>query len=155
SSLLLDASLGLARIFLGAQRDDADVRSLAREQHRHRPADAGVAAGDEGRHVLQLGASEVTRRHEAWREAEVGLPAGLVEPLGGHVGGLRAIAGLHRRRAGARRALPRFKLALAILEATSALDRARGRIARPGTGWLGCVHAAYSCNGIANALRAA
>src|SRR5690606_28529791 len=88
-------------------------------------------------------------------EAEVGLPAGLVEPLGGHVGGLRAIAGLHRRRAGARRALPRFKLALAILEATSALDRARGRIARPGTGWLGCVHAAYSCNGIANALRAA
>jgi hypothetical protein len=78
------------------QVHDRDVGAFAREQHRHRAADAGIAAGHDRRHVLELAAADVVRREEAWCEIEFVFVAGLVEVLLRELGGLLALAGLHR-----------------------------------------------------------
>src|SRR6185437_10688536 len=52
------------RLLLG-QVDDGDVRTLARVEHRHRPADARVAASDERYAPLELPGAFVIRRLEA------------------------------------------------------------------------------------------
>jgi hypothetical protein len=46
AAFLLDPALGLLGVLVRAEVDDRDVGAFAREQHRHRAADAGVAAGD-------------------------------------------------------------------------------------------------------------
>ena len=114
----LDAALGLRGVLVLVEVDDRDVGALAREQHRHRAADAGVAAGDERRHALELAAALVVGRQEARLELQVGLVAGLRQVLRRQAWGcLRA--GLHR--------LPGFALGLrpgGVALVLRALDRA-------------------------------
>src|SRR5690606_14390019 len=117
---------------------------LAGEEHRHGATDARVAAGHQGGPVLELGAAEIAGRHETGREPEIGFAPGLVEPLRGHVGGLAALTRLGRSGSESGVVLAGFKLALAVLESTPAFDRAGDRVRRPRSGWLACVHAAYS-----------
>jgi hypothetical protein len=45
---------GLLGVRIFGQVCDHDVGALAREQHRHGAADAGIGAGDQGHLVLQL-----------------------------------------------------------------------------------------------------
>src|SRR5690606_29843650 len=61
---------------------DGDVGALAREQHRHGAADAGVGPGDQRHPVLQLARALVVRRVPHGLELQVGLAPGLVQVLG-------------------------------------------------------------------------
>src|SRR5690606_34574796 len=97
TSFLFDRRPGGARIAMLAEIGDGDIRALAREQHRHRAADAGIAAGDERHHALELAAAGIARRHIARLRIElVLLPRpGLVLP-GQRILRLPARARLHR-----------------------------------------------------------
>ena len=44
---LLDRALGFLGVLVLVEIDDRDIGAFAREQHRHRAADAGIAAGDD------------------------------------------------------------------------------------------------------------
>ena len=50
----LDGLLGLLRIIMLVEIDDRDVSAFARIEHGDRPADAAIAAGDEGDLALEL-----------------------------------------------------------------------------------------------------
>ena len=64
-----------------AQVDDGDVGAFAREQHRDRAADAGVAAGDQRGHALELAAAAVVRRQEVRLGIELLFAAGFLQVL--------------------------------------------------------------------------
>ena len=87
----------LRRVLVLGQVHDRDVRAFAREQHRHRAADAGIAAGDDRGHAVELAAAGVVRREEARFEVQLVLVAGLVEVLRGQFRRFLAKAGLRRR----------------------------------------------------------
>ena len=79
--LRLDRAPGLLGVLVLAQVDDGDVGALAREEHRHRPADARVAAGDERDLVLELARPAIVRRQILRPRVELGLQARLPEML--------------------------------------------------------------------------
>src|SRR5690606_28008724 len=74
---LLDRSLGRTRVAMLAEVGDEDIRALAGEQHRHRAADAGIAAGDDRSHALELAAAGIARREVARLRIELVLLPGL------------------------------------------------------------------------------
>jgi hypothetical protein len=77
-------------VFLLGQVGDQDIGAFAREGDGHRPADAGIAAGDDRGAAVELGAAFV-------RLLAV---VGLGRHLGGVAGRLLLLLGLGRRRAG-------------------------------------------------------
>src|SRR5690606_3972686 len=80
-----------------AEVGDGDIRALAGEQHRHRAADAGIAAGDDRRHALELAAAGIARRQVTRLRIELVLLPGLRLVLPRQrVLRLPARAGLHR-----------------------------------------------------------
>ena len=72
---------GLFGIFVLVQVNDGHIRALARKQHRHRPANARVATGDQCGKTLQLAAAPVVRRLEARFELHVRFHPGLAQVL--------------------------------------------------------------------------
>src|SRR5690606_4562648 len=72
--------------------------AFAREQHRDRAADAGVAAGDQRHHAVELAAALVIGREEARLGIErVFLPGLALALLRQRILRLPARPGLHRR----------------------------------------------------------
>src|SRR5690606_20935702 len=66
-------------------------------QHGHGAANARVAARDQGRHALELFAALVVGGLVAGGQFQIGFDAGLLQMLGGQIGGLWACAGLNGR----------------------------------------------------------
>ena len=60
-ALLLDDLAGLLGVVMLAQIEDRDVGALAGEQHRDRPADAAVGAGDQRDLALEPAGSRIAR----------------------------------------------------------------------------------------------
>ena len=82
---------------LRGQVDDRHVRPFAGEEHRHGPADARVAAGDQRHLVLQLARSAVLGGLVSRARLEVALEPRLAELLLRHRRlGVRALADLYR-----------------------------------------------------------
>src|SRR5690606_38265603 len=113
-----------------AEVGDGDVRAFAREQHRDRAADAGVAAGDQRHHAVELAAAPVIRGQEARLGIErVFLPGLALALLRQRILRLPARPGLHRRLGlagllrGVLRGLLR-SLLLRVLRIDAALDAA-------------------------------
>ncbi len=79
--LVLDRPLGHRRVLVLVEIEDGDIGALAGEQHRHRPADAGIAAGDDRHRILQLARALVVGRVVHRRRVELGLAAGLRQML--------------------------------------------------------------------------
>ena len=77
AAFLLDRALGLLGVLVLVEIGQRDVGALAGEQHRHRPADAGVAAGDQRNLVEQLLRAFVVRRVVHRLELEIGLKSRL------------------------------------------------------------------------------
>ncbi len=91
----LDRAPGFARVVVFVQIDDGDVGAFAREQHAHRAADAGIAAGDDGGHAGQFAAALVVGRQVLRGQGHFAFPAGLGQVLPGHGGdGMRPAAGI-------------------------------------------------------------
>ena len=94
---LLDRALGLLGVLVLVEIGDRDVGALAREQHRDRAADAGIAAGDQRHLVEKLFRALVVRGVVHRLELELGLLARLAQMLvGERRRGIDARAGLHR-----------------------------------------------------------
>lgn len=53
-ALCLDGALRRLGVAILAEIGDGDIGALAREQHRHSAADAGIAAGDQGHLAVEL-----------------------------------------------------------------------------------------------------
>src|SRR5690606_31249185 len=97
-ALGLDVAPGVGGVAVLAEVGNGDVGALAREQHRHRAADAGVAAGDQRHHAVELAAALVVGREEARLRIErVFLPGLALALLRQRVLRLPARPGLHRR----------------------------------------------------------
>src|ERR1044071_9311235 len=74
-----DDALRFFRVdLLDVEVDDRDVRAFAREQHRDRAADAGVAAGDDRDFALELAASLILRRAILRARLQLRFDAGLL-----------------------------------------------------------------------------
>src|SRR5690606_27151495 len=94
---LLDPARGLLRILVLVEVEDRHVRALAREQHRHRAADARIGAGHDGLHAVELAAAGVAGRLEPGRQVEFAFVPGLVDVLRRHPHRLAPRPGLGRR----------------------------------------------------------
>ena len=95
-ALGLDVALGFFRIFVLVQVHDGHVGAFAREQHRDGPADAGVAAGDDGDFPVELAAALVRLGHEARALRHLRFDAGLGQVLVRHRRRRLRDAGLYR-----------------------------------------------------------
>ena len=93
----LDAHIRLLGVAVRLQIDDRNVGAFAREEDGDGPADAGIAAGDDGRKALELATAAVVGRHELRRELQVGFAARLGLVLRRQLVGLPSSAGLHPR----------------------------------------------------------
>ena len=76
-----DAALGFGRVFMLVEVKNRDVGPFARKQHRHRAADAGVAAGDDRHLALQLATALVMPGHEHGFQCHVGFGTGFAHVL--------------------------------------------------------------------------
>ena len=79
AAFLLDGPLGLLGVLVLVEIGDRDVGALARKEHGHRAADAGVAAGDQRDLVEQFLRALVVRRVVHRLELEVGLLPGFAD----------------------------------------------------------------------------
>jgi hypothetical protein len=108
------------------------VRALAREQHRDRTANAGIAAGDDRGQAFEFAAALVVRREETRLQVQLVLVAGFREVLlRQRILRLPARAGLHRLRF----VLARLAALALVGGVDAALDRALLR--RDGSGRSG------------------
>ena len=73
AAFLLDSLLGLLGVLVLVEISERDVGALAREEHRDRPPDAGIAAGDERHLVEKLLRALVVRGVVHRLEFELGL----------------------------------------------------------------------------------
>ena len=83
AAFLLDGLLGLLGVLVLVEISDGDVGAFAREQNGDRPADAGIAAGDQRHLVLKLLRALVVRGVVHRLEFELGLDARLAQMLVG------------------------------------------------------------------------
>src|SRR5205085_1690741 len=96
SAFVFDVALRLFGVAVGVEVDDGHVRALAGEEHGHGAADAGVAAGDERDHVLELAAAAIRGVVEHRARLDLRLDARLgVMLFGQWIGGIAPRAGLH------------------------------------------------------------
>ena len=72
-----DGALGLLGVLVLVEIDDRDIGAFARKEHGDGAADAGVAAGDQRHHVLELVRALVAGRLEHRRLIQILLGAGL------------------------------------------------------------------------------
>src|SRR6185437_3204921 len=94
-ALGLNAITGFLRIGVLAQIHDGHVGAFASKQHRHRPPDAGIAAGDERHHAAQFPAAGVGGGQELGPRVEVVLQARFRQlPLGKRRIRMHMVAGL-------------------------------------------------------------
>ena len=97
AAFLLDGLLGLLRVLVLVEIGERDVGAFACEEHRDRPADAGIAAGDERHLVEKLLRALVVRGVVHRLELELGLEARLAQMLvRERRDGIDARSGLHR-----------------------------------------------------------
>ena len=97
AAFLLDSLLGLLGVLVLVEIGERDVGALAREEHRDRAADAGIAAGDQRHLVEKLLRALVVRGVVHRLEFELGLEARLAQMLVGERRvGIDARSGLHR-----------------------------------------------------------
>ena len=67
AAFCLDGRLRRLGILIFGEIGDGDVRALSREQHGDRPADAGIAAGDQRNLAVELLRAQIEGRIIHWR----------------------------------------------------------------------------------------
>jgi hypothetical protein len=123
-------------ILILVEVNNGDVRAFARVQHRHRAADAGVAAGDDRHLAGQLAAAAVVRRHELRFLLQLRFQPRFCDVLGRWRTGIGVLrTGLHRLFALFLDAASRLLLAALVLLVLALLDLAL----LAGRAWIGPV----------------
>ena len=72
---------GFFGVFMVVQVNESHVRTFACKQHRHRPANARIATGDQGGKATKLAAGLLVRCLEAGFELHVSFQPGLAQVL--------------------------------------------------------------------------
>ena len=106
---------GVFGVFMFIEIDDGNIGAFARIENGDGAADTGIAAGDEGRHVLEFFGSLIPRRLEKRFLLEIRFEPGLRQMLRRKAIGIVALTRLHGTLVGFRRAafpIPAINLSL-------------------------------------------